>query len=79
MPPLHDHHQTSLFATSAAGCCWWLVDQLVQHGPSWQLIPPLLIGSASLLGAVRSTLDGAQARRHAEERHRAALATEARA
>lgn len=71
----HDAHQTtSLFATSAAGAGWWLLDQLYQHGPSWQLIPPLFIGAASLLGAVRSSLDGAQQRRHAEERHRAELA-----
>jgi hypothetical protein len=67
----HDHgSETSLFATNAAASGWWLVDLLVRHGPSWQIVPPILIGTASLLGAAKGYLNDRQARRHAEERHR---------
>lgn len=74
LPPTHTHHNpTGLFAANAAGALWWLGDQLLRHGPSWELIPPLLLATAALLGAVRSYLDGAQARRIALEEHHAKL------
>jgi hypothetical protein len=65
----HTTHQTRLFAGNAAGAGWWLFDALYRYGPSWQLVPPILIALASVMGAVRSYQDGAQARRHAEEKH----------
>lgn len=65
--------QTGVFASSAIGGSWWLVEQAIRHGPSWSLVPPLLFATASLIGASSSYLNGRQARRHAEERHRAEL------
>lgn len=69
----HTTHHTQLFAANAAGAGWWVFDALYRYGPSWQLVPPILIGLASVMGAVRSYQDGAQARRHADEKHRAEL------
>ncbi len=66
--------QTRLFATSAAGSGWWFVDALYRHGPSWQLVPPLLLAVASLIGALNGFLNGRQARKHADELHRAEMA-----
>jgi len=68
-------HQTGLFATSSVGALWWVADVLYRHGPTWSVVPPILIGVASLLGAIRGYQNDCQARRHAEERHRAALAS----
>lgn len=62
-----------LFATNVGGSVWWLLDALYRHGPSWQLVPPIVLAIASLVGAVRAYQDGAQARRHADEKHRAEL------
>ena len=67
-------HPTTLFATSAASAGAWLLDSLYRYGPSWSLVPPILLALASVLGAVRSYQDGAQARRHADARLRAELA-----
>lgn len=67
------HHQTGLFATSSLGSFWWVVDVLCRNGPSWSIVPPILIGTASLIGAIRSYQNDLQARRHAEERHRAEM------
>jgi len=61
--------QVRVFAAQAAGAVWWTLDQLLRYGPRWELVPPLLMGAASLLGALKVWLDGAQARRHAEEKH----------
>lgn len=66
-------NQTGLFATNALASSWWVVDLLYRHGPSWQIMPPLLLGAASLLGAVKSYQNDRQARRHTEERHRLEL------
>lgn len=63
-----------LFAANAAGSTWWVADAFWRYGPSWQLVPPIMLAIASLVGAVRTYQDGAQARRHAEERHRLEMA-----
>jgi hypothetical protein len=65
--------QTGLFATNAAAAGWWVLDLLYRHGPSWELVPPILIGTASVIGAVKSWTDSAQQRRHREELHRLEL------
>lgn len=67
-------HQTGLFATSSLGSFWWVADVLYRHGPTWSVVPPILIGCASLIGAIRGYQNDRQARRHAEERHRAEMA-----
>jgi hypothetical protein len=71
---MHDHNPTSkLFAVHAGGALWWIVDQLSRHGPSWELVPPILFAVAAVIGAGRNWLDGAQARRLAEAEHTAKL------
>lgn len=70
----HPHSYTRLFAASSVAAAWDVLDTLWRHGPSWQLVPPLLLGVATLIGAVKAYQDGAQARRHAEERHQLELA-----
>lgn len=73
---MHDQHShTYLHATAAGGSFWWLLEQLIAYGPSWSLVPPLLIGASGLLGALTSFLNQRQARRHREELHRRQLAT----
>lgn len=62
-----------IFSAIAAGEVWQLVAAVLRNGPSWETVPPLLLAIAALIGAVRSYLDGAQARRFAEEEHRAKL------
>ena len=62
--------QTSIFASNAAASAWWTGDLLYRHGPSWQLVPPILIGTASLLGALRGYANDRQMRKHRDELHR---------
>jgi len=62
--------QTSIFATNVAASAWWVGDLLYRHGPSWQLVPPILIGAASLIGAIRGYANDRQARLHKDELHR---------
>lgn len=70
----HDmSNQTGLFATNALASSWWVVDLFYRHGPGWEMVPPILIGTASLLGAIKSYQNDRQARRHREERHRLEL------
>jgi hypothetical protein len=64
---------TGLFATMNLAALWDLAATLSRHGPSWELVPPLVLAVAALIGAVRSYLDGAQARRIALDEHRAKL------
>ena len=76
---MHDpSHSTGLFATNAAAASWWAVDLLYRHGPDWQVLPPLLIAAASLVGAVRGFANDRQSRRHKEERHRIEIQEHAR-
>jgi len=61
--------QTSVFATNLGASAWWAGDLFYRHGPSWQLVPPLLIAAASLVGALRGYANDRQARRHRDELH----------
>jgi hypothetical protein len=65
--------QTSIFATNVAASAWWVGDLLYRHGPSWQLVPPILIGAASLVGAIRGYANDRQARKHRDELHQIEL------
>jgi len=71
------HHNPAatfrIFAAIAAGEFWELTTALLRHGPSWESVPSLVLALAALIGAVRSYLDGAQVRRHAEDEHRLKL------
>ena len=68
---MHDHNPTTrIFAANAAGGVWWFGDQLLRNGPSWELVPPILLAVASLVGATRNYLDGRLQRRHADEEFR---------
>lgn len=67
-------HSTQVHTATALGSVWWVLDALYRHGPSWQLVPPILIGFVGLIGASKGWLNDAQARRHAEDLHRARLA-----
>lgn len=69
----HVPASTRVFALNCAGAIWWIGDQLARHGPRWELVPPILCGIASLIGAARSWTDGIQRRRHREEEHRVRL------
>lgn len=62
--------QTTLFATNVGASVWWASDLFYRHGPSWEIVPPILIGGASLLGAMRGMLNDRQARRHKDELHK---------
>ena len=66
-------HHHFVAATSVGGSFWWTVQQLAEHGPTWAVLPPLLFSVAAVVGSVRTAQNDAQARRHAEERHRAEL------
>jgi hypothetical protein len=74
------HHDASgqfgIYATSTVGSLWWAIDFLYRHGPSWEVMPPILVGAASLIGAVRAYLNDKQGRKHADERHRAEMAAQ---
>lgn len=69
----HSHPGTGHLLAYAGGSLWWVVDQLWRHGPGWSVVPPLCFGVAALAGALRAFLNDRQARRHAEELHRAKL------
>lgn len=68
------HNHARFFAANVGGSLWWVADQLYRHGPRWELVPPLLLATASLIGSLKLWLDGSMARRHADEMHRAQLA-----
>ena len=69
------HHatDTNVFAAGAVASFWWVVDMVARHGPSWEAVPPILVGTASLVGALKCYANDSQARRHKEERHRLEL------
>jgi hypothetical protein len=69
-----NHPQTTTFVGTATASAWWMVDALMRHGPGWQLMPPLLIGMASVIGATRGMLNDLAANRRADELHRIELA-----
>ena len=64
---------TRIFSVMFAGELWSFVTAVLRHGPSWETVPSLLLAIVALIGAVRSYLDGAQLRRHAEEEHQIKL------
>ncbi|AGA28394.1 hypothetical protein [Singulisphaera acidiphila] len=64
------HAQTGIFATNVAASGWWVCNAFYQHGPSWQMVPPILIGAASFVGALRGYANDRQARQHKDELHR---------
>lgn len=72
------HHdavtQTNLFAANTLASIWWAADILYRHGPSWSILPPILIGITGLIGALRSYQNDRQQRRHKEDIHRAEMA-----
>lgn len=70
-----DAHMTNcrLFAAATGASVWQFINELAAHGPSWSLVPPIVLSVATVIGAVKNYLDGAQARRHADERHRAEM------
>jgi asparagine N-glycosylation enzyme membrane subunit Stt3 len=59
----HQDHTLHAFATSTAGAAWWLVEQAYQHGPSWSLVPPILFGVASVVGAANAAINDRHKRR----------------
>lgn len=81
MPPDTDRQLTGAAATAAGSGMWLFLESLTRYGPSWALVPPLLLAVASTLTAV-STLQKSrredwmarQEERRREELHRARLA-----
>jgi hypothetical protein len=71
------HHNSlatfRIFAAICAGETWEFAAALLRHGPAWESVPSLLLAVAAMIGAVRSYLDGAQLRRHAEAEHKLKL------
>lgn len=63
-------HNTGLFSTIASAGVWDVFAVLYQHGPSWELVPPLLIAVAGLVGAVNSFRES-EHRRHMERARQA--------
>ncbi|WP_422929024.1 hypothetical protein [Singulisphaera sp. PoT] len=71
------HHEAGVTVALSTGLGWWLVNTFYQHGPSWELCPPILFGTAAVIGAVKSWKNDEQKReierqklRHEEDRHR---------
>jgi hypothetical protein len=63
------HHEIHITAMSFGGAFTWIGHQLWLHGPSWDVVPPLLFGAAAILGHVRGIVrDGAAARAAEQER-----------
>ena len=63
------HALSVVHGSTAGGALWWIIDQLVKHGPSWSLVPPILMGSAACVGAYWSGKRSAQELRHQEDIH----------
>jgi len=60
----HPHSHTGLFGAISAGSLWQFLIGLRNHAPSWELVPPLLIGLVGLFGVVNTCLN---------DRHRRAV------
>jgi len=73
MVHLSHHHDGAIFGANAAVAGFWVLDQVARYGPRWELVPAILAGLGSLIGAANAWARGAQQRRHAEAEHRARL------
>ncbi len=73
------HHETNagLFGTMSIGSFISFFQGLYAYGPSWAVLPPLIVGLAGLVGAVNALREGEhrrdmERRRFDAERERAA-------
>jgi hypothetical protein len=76
LPVARVNYENSMLATSTTttlGGTWWFLDQLLSHGPSWNLIPPLIFGTAALISAICTATKIRQDLRHKEELHAIAV------
>ena len=69
-----NHTDVKFHAASISASIWLFGQELLRHGPTWDLLPSILLASSTFVIAVRGYLDAAQARRHREEKHRAEIA-----
>ena len=76
MQPDANYHagQLATSGVTASAGVTWLWQQWATYGPSWALIPPLLLSMSSVVGAVWSARKMAQDLRHREEVHQVRLA-----
>jgi len=55
---MHDHQiNTHLFGWISFGSLWSALVQFRALGPSWSVVPPLLVGLAGFVGAVNAALN----------------------
>lgn len=55
--------------TMAGASLWGVVSAILEHGPDWRTLPPLLLGLASLVTAVSAYQQRRQEMRHRDEEH----------
>lgn len=77
-----DRYIVAAGTTGAGSGLWLTLEAIRQHGPSWPVVPPLLMGVSSLVMAVvamaksrREELAGKAEERRREELHRARMAS----
>lgn len=59
----HSHGQFSLFATSSGASVFWIFDQLWRNGPSWSLVPAIVVAVTGLVGALNAAANDRHKRR----------------
>lgn len=70
----HDAGHLATHSTSFLASLALLWNAAAEHAPGWALVPPLVLSSASLVGALWSARKVAQEMRHAAELHAVRIA-----
>lgn len=68
MTSAHAQTQTALFGSISLGSGWQILISLRSHAPSWELVPPLLVGLIGLVGALNTAVNDWHRRRQERAR-----------
>jgi|GEM_PF-5976595 len=71
--PSHEHSHSGLFGSISLVSLWQVITELLKHGPSWELIPPILGGLIGLIGVCNIALNDREKRRQARAKFDAEL------
>jgi hypothetical protein len=69
----HSNQQLGMWATSTLTSIWLFLQELVNRGPSWNVVPPLVIACTGFLGALTNFLNERQRRKIEADKYERSL------